>query len=128
VGLPKPVVPFALVVVPEQVTVVAVVIGEVASHAASARSIDAASAANGIKAIACRKVRVLTPHIFFMSKSAFCSIPNTDASGTERADCSRLAILGGGGLFQRNSMRCGISVTRRAVTARQVANSELASV
>jgi hypothetical protein len=91
------------VVVPLQVMMVPLT-GEVASHAASARSMDAASAANGITAIARRRVKVLTPHIFFISMSAFCSIPNADVSDTERADSSRLAILGGGGLFQRNSM------------------------
>jgi hypothetical protein len=83
-------------------------------------------AANGIKAIARRKVKALTPHIFVMSMSTFCSIPNADASDTERADCSRLAILGGGGLFQRNSMRCGIFVTRSKVVSSEwrIANSD----
>jgi hypothetical protein len=70
--LPKPVLPFALSVVP--VTVIGVAIGEIASHAASARSMEAASAANGIKAIPRRRVKALTPHIFFMSMAAFCSI------------------------------------------------------
>jgi len=123
IWLPKPVVPFASVVVPVQVTVVAVAIGEIASHpdAASARSMDTASAANGIKAIACREVKMLTPRIFFISVSAFCSIRNTEQSDTDRADYSRPAILGGGGLFQLNSIRCGISVTHRK---QRVANSE----
>jgi hypothetical protein len=75
------------------------VAGEVGSHPASARSIDAASAANGISAIARRNVRVLAPHIFFMSMSAFCSIPNTDVSDTEQAGFSRLSNRIDGGFF-----------------------------
>jgi hypothetical protein len=66
---------------------------------------------DGVSTIAHRRVKVLTPDIFIMSMSAFCSIPNTDVPDTDRADCSHPAILGRGGPLPLNSMGRGISVT-----------------
>src|SRR6266487_2284127 len=88
-----------------------VAIGEIASHAASARSIDAASAANGISAIARRKVKALTPHIFVMSMSTFCSIPSTKQSNTDRGGHSRPSNLLDGGFF--NPIRSGAAFPSR---------------